>query len=196
MKKPTLYFVLLLVIWGGAAVAAGAFHLLAFLPPASVPILVALPTIALSIASRRSHAAQSVLADLGVRGLIAAHVGRFVGIYFLWLHAQGRLPAEFAYRAGWGDVASASGAAALLMLNDGPFFRRALLGWNVFGLLDLIVAVGTGAWLNLTRPGSMIELASFPATMVPLFLVPLMIASHLVMLRRAPGASVSNEVAA
>ncbi|MEO5959525.1 MAG: hypothetical protein ABIR80_10435, partial [Opitutaceae bacterium] len=105
--------------------------------------------------------------------------------YFLWLHTQGRLPAEFAHRAGWGDIVAAAGALALLGVRERerPWFRRALVTWNIFGAADLLMAVGTGGWLNTVRPGSMIELASLPLTLVPLFLVPVMLASHVFLLR-------------
>ena len=43
--------------------------------------------------------------------LVAAHAVRVLGIFFLILHAQGRLPAPFAPTAGWGDIVI--GATAL-----------------------------------------------------------------------------------
>jgi hypothetical protein len=107
-----------------------------------------------------------------------------VGLYFVWLNAQGRLPAEFAFRAGWGDVATATGALLLLPWPQGPWFRRALLTWNVFGAADLLVAVGTAGWLNIVRPDSMAEMASLPLTLVPLWIVPVLFASHVYLVRQ------------
>jgi hypothetical protein len=97
------------------------------------------------------------------------------------------LPAEFAHRAGWGDVIAAAGALILLFWPEGPGFRRALWIWNIVGLADLFVAVGTAGWLNLTRPGSMIEVAGLPLTLVPLWAVPILITSHWVVFRRLCG---------
>jgi hypothetical protein len=114
---------------------------------------------------------------------LAVDLGRFVGLYFLRLLAEGRLPAEFAERAGWGDVIAAAGALALIPWRDSPGFRRALAFWNWLGLIDLLVAVATAAWLNITRPGSMAELSTFPLTLVPLFLVLILFASHLVLMQ-------------
>ena len=98
------------------------------------------------------------------------------------------MPVEFAYRAGWGDILAATGALMLLPWKDGPWFRRALSLWNVIGLVDLLLAVGTGAWLNATRPGSMIEIVTLPLALVLLWFVPVLLSSHLVLLRwaRAP----------
>src|SRR5688500_2007451 len=73
------------------------------------------------------------------RGLVAIHLVRFVGLYFLWLSAQGRLSPAFAVPAGVGDVIAALGAMVLLAWGDSKSrgWRRALLAWNVFGLADM-----------------------------------------------------------
>jgi hypothetical protein len=59
-----------------------------------------------------------------------------------------------------------------------------LFGWNLLGAADLFVAVGTAGWLNATRPGSMIEMATLPLTLIPLWVVPVLLTSHLYLLRR------------
>jgi len=177
-------FLILLAVWGLAAVVAGGVHLLRHLPPYAVPMLVASLTIGLTLAVSRVGWVSETVRKLSLRQLLAVHAGRFVGFYFLWLYVQGRLPAEFAHRAGWGDVIAAAGALILLFWPEGPGFRRALWVWNVVGLADLFVAVGTAGWLNLTRPGSMIEVASLPLTLVPLWGVPIYMTSHFVIFRR------------
>jgi hypothetical protein len=185
MKTSSLpRFLILLAAWGLAAAAAGRAHLLLHLPPYAVPMLVASLTIGLTLAVSRVGWISETVRKLSLRQLLAVHVGRFVGLYFVWLYAQGRLPAEFAHRAGWGDVIAAAGALILLFWPEGPGFRRALWIWNIVGLADLFVAVGTAGWLNLTRPGSMIEVASLPLTLVPLWGVPIYMTSHFVIFRR------------
>jgi hypothetical protein len=185
MKTPSLpRFLMLLAVWGLAVVAAGSVHLLFHLPPYVVPVLIASLTIGLTMAVSRIGWISETVRQISVRQFLAVHVGRFVGFYFVWLYAQGRLPAEFAHRAGWGDVIAAAGALVLLFWPEGPGFRRALWLWNIVGLADLFVAVGTAGWLNLTRPGSMIEMASLPLTLVPLWGVPIYMTSHFVIFRR------------
>ena len=174
----------LLALWFLAAVGAGAFHLLQHLPPASAQLLIAGLTIGFSFALARLGGLKDAAAALSVRSLLAAHLVRFVGIYFLWLHAQGRLPVEFAQRAGWGDIVAASGALGLLFLPEGRGFRRALFWWNLFGAADLVVAVGTAAWLTITRPGSMLEITQLPLTLIPLWAVPVLLSSHIYLLRQ------------
>jgi hypothetical protein len=185
MKTSSLpRFFLLLAVWGLAAAAAGSVHLLFRLPPYAVPVLIASLTIGFALAVSRVGWISETVRKISMRQLLAVHVLRFVGFYFLWLYAQGRLPAEFAHRAGWGDVIAAAGALVLLFWPEGPGFRRALWLWNVIGLADLFVAVGTAGWLNLTRPGSMIEVAGLPLTLVPLWGVPMLMVSHFVIFRR------------
>jgi hypothetical protein len=174
----------LMALWGVAASFAGYFELFIHLPTFAVPVLVAALTVAFSLALRRVGWLRDATATLGARGLMAPHVVRFVGGSFLWLQAQGRLPAEFAQAAGWGDIAVAVGAMVLIVWPEGRGFQRALIVWNVLGALDLLIAIGIGGWLNATRPSSMIEMAGFPLTLVPLWLVPVLLSSHLLMLQQ------------
>jgi hypothetical protein len=182
MCSPLIRLALLVGIWAVAAVAGGALHLLARVP---VPALfIAGLTACFYLAAVRAGWLRQAFQRLGLRGILIVHLGRFVGFYFLWLERRGRLPSEFAQRAGWGDVIAAAGALLLLFpWGDGPAFRRILAVWNGIGLLDLVVAVGTATWLNATRPGSLVELSQLPLTLVPLFFVPLLLSSHLLLMR-------------
>jgi hypothetical protein len=187
MDAPNPRFLALVASWGLAAGVAGALHALARVPPQVAPLIIAGATAAFTAGVLRGGWMGAGMRSLGSRGILAVHLVRFVGFYFLWLHAHGRIPREFAERAGWGDVAAAATAVALLLAPRGRGFRRALLAWNLFGLADLIVAVGTAAWLNTTRPGSMAEIATLPLALIPLWLVPLMMASHLFLMREHTG---------
>ncbi len=181
MKSPLRGLALVLVLWGLAACLAGAFHLLARLPAPGIPIAV-MVAVAYACAVRFQWVGEA-LRSVGIRGVLAIHIGRFVGFYFLLLQAKGRLPVEFAERAGWGDVVAAAGALALLLWRDGLRFRRVLAIWNWLGLIDLLIAVGTAGWLNIARPGSMVELSTLPLILVPLFYVPILMTSHLLLMQ-------------
>lgn len=187
MNSPNARFVSLVVAWGAAAAAAGTVHALARFPPPLTPLVIVALTAAFTAGILRKGWLNDGMRSLGARGILAAHLLRFVGLYFVWLHALGRLPREFAERAGWGDVAAAAGAAVLLVLPRGRRFQGALLFWNVLGLADLLVAVGTATWLSRTRPGSMAEITGLPLALVPLWLVPILAASHVYLMRSRPG---------
>ncbi len=175
---------LVLAVWGLLASLAGACHLLAHLPPVGAPLLIAGLTLGFSVALARAGGLKAAAVALGVRAILAVHLVRFVGIYFLWLQVQGRLPVEFAQRAGWGDIVAAVGALGLLFWHEGAGFRRGLFWWNLVAAADLFVAVGTAGWLNLTRPGSMVEITGLPLALIPLWVVPVLLSSHIYLLRQ------------
>ena len=117
------------------------------------------------------------------RWFLALHLTRFVGAYFLYLHGRGELPYAFAVPGGWGDIMVASLAA--ILLNAGPPHdgrrRWAYMVWNVVGLVDILFVVATAARLVVTDPGSMAALQRLPLSLLPAFLVPLIIASHVIL---------------
>jgi hypothetical protein len=123
------------------------------------------------------------LAALDVRWLVALHLTRFVGAYFLYLYGQGQLPYAFAVPGGIGDIAVATLAAVLLVAGPPRDARRRLAygAWNVLGLADILFVVTTGGRLVTTAPESMVALTRLPLSLLPTFLVPLIIASHVLL---------------
>ncbi len=185
MMAPRVRLAFLVGGWGAVAAVAGSVHALARVPPQLAPCLIVGATAAFTGCILGRGWVGEAMRSVGLRGILAVHTLRFVGFYFLWLHECGRLPREFAERAGWGDVVAAAGACILLVAPRGRGFGRALLAWNIVGVADLILAVATAGWLSIERPGSMAELAAFPLALIPLWLVPMLLASHIFLMRRA-----------
>ncbi len=137
--------------------------------------------------------------------IVGIQAYRALGLIFLLLYAGGYLPGAFALPAGIGDV-----IVGLFAPIVGIAFARGSRGsvamvraWNLFGIADLIVAVGTGLltapsrlqMLAFDRPNELIS--AFPLALIPVFLVPLSVLLHLaslMKLRRADTGSgaVSN----
>jgi len=176
---------LLLLAWLAAATALGASGRLAGLrPPAPQLILIGL-TLALLLAGWVAPGFRLWLAGLNLRQLIALHLTRFVGIYFLVLYRRGELPYAFAVPGGWGDTVIAVGALLLvLFVPDLAGRRRWVLAWNTLGFADILFVVLTAARLALADPGSMAALLRLPLSLLPTFLVPLIIASHIWLYQR------------
>ncbi len=169
------------LVWLAAALAAGASGVLRTLrPPAPQLVLVAL-TVAVIVAGIRVPAVRGWALTVEVRKLVALHLTRFVGAYFIVLFRRGELPFAFAVPGGWGDMLVAAGA--LLLLASGPptsrARRTAYALWNLLGLLDILFVVATATRLALANPESMEALLRLPLSLLPTFLVPLIIASHL-----------------
>ncbi len=104
---------------------------------------------------------------------------------FLSCYTRGELPYAFAVPGGWGDIGVASLAALVLVLGPPDGRRRwVYLVWNVLGLADILFVVATAARLALASTESMDALLRLPLSLLPTYLVPLLMASHIVILVR------------
>jgi phosphatidylglycerophosphate synthase len=120
--------------------------------------------------------------------LILLNLWRLVGVVFLVLMANGQMPALWALPAGIGDVIVGATAPWIARHLETPEGKRRAIIFTLFGMADLIVAVGLGvmtspgpAHVFRTTPTS--ELATqFPLALVPVFLVPLAFVLHVVSL--------------
>jgi hypothetical protein len=109
--------------------------------------------------------------------------------------AQGHLPAVFALPAGLGDIAAGLAApfVARRLAHGGG--RTRAVWFNLFGILDLVVALaigflaGLGPWRPLEVTPSTEPLSLLPLALVPTVAVPLAIALHLVSLSRLRAAA-------
>lgn len=170
--------------WLLLAVAFSAVGGLARLPfPGGQFVILAL-TAAAILAVSSGGPVRAWVDSLSINTIVGFHAIRLVGVVFLVLGARGLLAPEFATRAGWGDIAAALGAIALVAV---PAIRtRWLLNvWNVFGLLDLIVAVATATIVVATgRIPGVQPILQLPLSLVPLFFIPVLVASHIALFRR------------
>jgi hypothetical protein len=171
--------------WFLVALALGGSGQLARLrPPAPQAVLLGL-TVALIVAGMTLPGFRHWLAGINLRQLVAFHLVRFVGIYFLVLYSRGELPYAFAVPGGWGDIAVATGALLLVLLVPDLGARRPwVMAWNILGLTDIAYVVLTASRLAVANPESMQALLRLPLSLLPTFFVPLIIASHLYLLRR------------
>ena len=167
------------LLWFVAAVVLTASGRLASLRPPGPQLILAGLTVTLLVAGTVLPGFRSWRAGINLRQLVALHLTRFVGIWFLVLYARGELPFAFAVPGGWGDILIAAGALVLVLFVPNLIAHRPwLLIWNLLGLLDLLYVVGTAARLARESPDSMRALLAFPLGLVPTFLVPLLLVSH------------------
>jgi hypothetical protein len=176
--------VVAVLVWFGVAVvlgAAGAFRSLR--PPAPQLVLAGLTLLVLAatvgIAPLRRWAT-----DVDVRVLVALHLTRILaGAWFLVLYRRGELPYAFAVPGGIGDVVVGVLALGLLaaVAPDTSGARRLYGVWNVLGLIDILFVVGTAVRIATADPEAMAALLRLPLSVLPTWLVPLIIASHTIL---------------
>ena len=173
------------LVWLVAAAAVGSSGRLQALQPPAPQLVVGALTAAVLAAVAVVGPVRRWALGVDVRALVALHLTRLVaGGWFLVLYYRdGALPYAFAVPGGSGDVLVALLAMALLATTSPLTARGRWLyaGWNVLGLVDILFVVATAARLGAADPGSMGALLRLPLSLLPTFLVPLIIASHVLL---------------
>jgi hypothetical protein len=112
---------------------------------------------------------KTLLQSITLESLIAVHIFRVVGVFFIILYCYHLLPAAFAFFAGLGDLITAILAlpVAKMVSKRRPGWKMAAYAWNIFGIMDIIdlltIAVIIGANGNLR------EMTIFPFSWYPAF---------------------------
>jgi len=175
--------------WVGLASGLGAAGMLAF-GPGPVPligVLFVVPLLAVGVLALASARVRSALLAVPLPLLIGLHSLRLLGVLFLLLAASGRLSGPFPYFAGFGDIITGAFAIplALSLARARPPSAAALTSWNIFGTLDLLVAVAlgitsaSGSPLQLIHAGVGSEAMQYlPYCLVPTVLVPFYLITH------------------
>jgi hypothetical protein len=183
----TLWFLLVV-----ALAASEALHDERGLGVAGLGVALIVPVATLTLGALYAGSWRERLDAIPLSMLVGVNTIRIFGGIFIALYVAGRLPAPFAPIAGWGDVLVGITAlpVAWLAHNKLAEARGAVALWNAFGLLDLIAAVSLGATsspgplrLILAEPGSGI-MTTLPWLLIPGFLVPLLISTHLAVFYR------------
>jgi hypothetical protein len=180
------------LVWLAAALGVGASGVLQSLaPPAPQLVLLGVMAACLVVVLGVSRVRAWALA-VDARALVAFHLTRFVGIYFLVLYGRGELPYAFAVVGGWGDIVVAVSALGLLAwggarggeLGGGTprgLRRLAYAVWNVYGFADIVLVIITAARSSIADPGSMRPLQRLPLNLLLTFVVPIVVVTHLVL---------------
>ena len=166
----------------------------------TVQYAIVLPILIGSLLIWRSDAVARIIDAVPQQWLVSVQLYRALGVIFLILYATGKLPSLFAWPAGVGDI-----AIGLLAPVVGLAYARApgdtaglVRAWNVFGILDLVVAVTTGF---MTAP-SLIQpievqpnsdlMTVLPMVLIPVYLVPLSIVLHIASLAKLHRATATD----
>lgn len=172
------------LLWLFCALAVGKLQLLAQVPAQVIPAIVLGFSGLLLLAYRTSDQLRPWVDGLDLRALVALHLTRFVGLYFIYLESHDRVPPVF-FQAGVGDVVVAVLAIGVILAPLTPSVRlRAITIWNVIGLVDILYVVANAGRLAFSAPDEMREFMHLPLSLLPTLLVPLIIATHVVIFIR------------
>jgi hypothetical protein len=176
--------------WVGLASGLGAAGKLAFSPGNPVPligVLCVLPLLTVGALAASSQRVRNALLAVPMSLLIGLNSLRVLGVLFLLLAVSGRLSGPFPYFAGLGDIITGAFALplALRLARSRPPSAGTLRSWNIFGTLDLVVAIGlgitsaNGSPLQLIHAGVGSEAMQYlPYCLVPAVLVPFYLITH------------------
>jgi len=158
-------------------------------PPLPIFLGAAVPIVVFLIAYFASSAFRTFVLASDVRLGAAIQAWRVGGLGFLALYVHGILPGSFALPAGLGDIAIGVTAPwMVLAIIRRPEFAasRMFVIWNLLGILDLVVAVGSGglsSWFSGGVP--MIPMSQLPLVLIPAYFVPIFVMLHLAALFQA-----------
>jgi hypothetical protein len=155
--------------------ALGAFTGSPGSPPVAVLFGVVVPIAFFLVTFQVSHAFRDFVLGFDLRLAAGIQAWRFAGLGFLALYANGVLPAVFAWPAGIGDIAiglTAPWVMRALIQRPGFAASKRFVNWNLFGILDLVVAVSSGGLNALLAHGFPGEITTRPMSELPLVLIP------------------------
>ncbi|HEX8149881.1 MAG TPA: hypothetical protein VF591_22055 [Pyrinomonadaceae bacterium] len=154
---------------------------------------VLVPVLLASLLAAWSPVVRAFASGVPLVPLVASNVGRLLGAFFLFLYGDGFLPPTFALTAGWGDVFVGTTAAlvAWAAYRRAGGWRALTLVWNAVGFLDLLAAVALGVGSAQNSPVRFIHetpntavMSTLPWFLIPGFLVPLYLLTHLMVFAR------------
>jgi hypothetical protein len=132
---------------------------------------------------------KKLLRSATLESLIALHVFRILGVFFLLLYFYNLLDAAFALSAGLGDIITAIFAipVARAVAQKKPWSRKAVIAWNIFGILDIISLLTIalfGAIKAAASGQSGGEMTIFPFVWFPAFAPATILFMHFAIFRK------------
>jgi hypothetical protein len=181
-KKFEKKIILVLIVWfAGVAVLTYA-QILKLMPTIAFGVLVAGTIIGLLILYFKSRKLRDYISSLSYKNLTLLNIWRIpAGLMFLYYGSQNWLPETFVFNAGYGDILVGLITPLILFL---PESVSKYVAFHVFGLLDFMIAVGTGITMTILQVPLMENIAGFPIALIPLFGVPITGLLHVAVLNR------------
>jgi hypothetical protein len=169
---------LLILLWGLACFFSGYYKLFTIIPRTVFGIIIVVIQISLVILYISNKRVKEFCNSIPLKSITLFHVWRiFAG--WVFLSFSGILSPTFINNAAYGDIIAGFLALSVFVFGHTKFNYYL---FNVIGLLDFFIAVGTGIALTITRDPLMGPLIDLPLIMIPLFGVPLSGITHFISL--------------
>ena len=180
----------LIFVWFLLSLTASALHVFNTAPdqpPIPLGLAVLIPIGIFVIWVAVSHPFRQFLLSLNPSMLTFVQAWRIAGFVFLVLYAYKILPGQFALPAGWGDVAIGATAPLVALKLTDPNHRKSFIFWQLLGITDLVLAVGSGVTARLFNPQGIATSAMtvLPMSLIPTFAVPLFMILHFISIAQA-----------
>lgn len=176
-----------LVVWLAVVSIAGVAGLPQKLITPAPQLILAVLTIVLLLASAFYRPLRSWVLESDWRALVEIHLVRLIaGAGFLLAGSRGKFPEQFANMAGKGDIAVAIlGLFVILLVAPHKSYAPFVYGlWNLLGLVEILRVIMEASRLDLADHLAMSELLRMPFVLLPFFVVPILIASHIWLFER------------
>jgi hypothetical protein len=176
-----------------AASAAGWFKAEPNRPPLPLLLAVVIPITVFAVWYRSAASFREFVLGLSPVTLTQVQAWRIVGFVFLVMYAYRLLPGEFALPAGWGDMLIGATALVAASRLAKPNHRAGFIAWQLLGMTDLVVALGSGAAGQLLSAGKSVgsdaistaPMTVLPLSLIPTFAVPLLFLLHVICIAQA-----------
>jgi hypothetical protein len=186
-QRAKLILAALAGLWIGIAAAAGSAETIAISKPFPVVgLFVAVPLVATAIAAEWPRV-RSAMLSIPMSLMIGLNAARVWAVLFLLLGVEGRLAGPFPHFAGWGDIITGVFALPVAWLAKavGRRYLNTIAAWNLFGAVDLILALTLGVtsvegspWQIFMAPPGSAAMLQLPWSFVPTVLVPFWLILH------------------
>jgi hypothetical protein len=179
----------IVIAWLSTVFILASADVFASSPSTQVPVIalgISIPIAAGLAAWSASPRVRELAGAVPLPWMIGVQLYRAVGAVFLIAMVGNSIPEEFALPAGVGDVlVGLTAPAVAYAVYKGVRSSRSLaVGWNVLGIADLVLAVGTGFLTSpsvfqiLSTDAPNFAITRFPLVLIPTFLVPISIILH------------------
>lgn len=127
---------------------------------------------------------KNIRQNSALENLVALHIFRVIGVFFVLLAVHHALPKPFAFVAGIGDMLTAASSLFVVkaIRDQKSYAKRLTYWWNIFGTVDILftaIAANVLTKMSIDNGSMGVDtLAMFPFCIIPAFAPPIILFLH------------------